>query len=72
MRFIRLKEVLNTTGLSRSVLYKKLADGTFPPSISLSLSGSLVAWKDSDIQEWIKCRIEERDKRVETTRNGGL
>jgi prophage regulatory protein len=60
MEFIRIKEVLDRTGLSRSVLYAKLADQTFPRS--LSLSGSSVAWLESEIQEWIESRIQERDK----------
>ena len=30
-RIIRLKTVLARTGLSRSTIYRKIADGTFPP-----------------------------------------
>ena len=32
-RIIRLKTVLARTGLSRSTLYRKIADGTFPRQI---------------------------------------
>ena len=30
-RIIRLKTVLARTGLSRSTIYRKIAEGTFPP-----------------------------------------
>ena len=30
-RIIRLKTVLSRTGLSRSTIYRKIAEGTFPP-----------------------------------------
>ncbi|WP_157806844.1 AlpA family phage regulatory protein, partial [Pseudomonas aeruginosa] len=30
MRIIRLKEVIDSTGLSRSTLYKYISEGTFP------------------------------------------
>ena len=31
-RIVRLKTVLSRTGLSRSTIYRKIADGTFPAS----------------------------------------
>lgn len=70
MKFIRIKEVLNCTGLSRSVLYAKVADGTFPQSVPLS--GTTVAWLESEILQWIESRIQERDKRVEIKSKGGI
>lgn len=32
-RIIRLKTVLSRTGLSRSTIYRKIAEGTFPAQI---------------------------------------
>jgi len=32
-RIIRLKTVLTRTGLSRSTIYRKIAEGTFPPQL---------------------------------------
>jgi hypothetical protein len=37
-RIIRLRTVLDRTGLSRSTLYRKIAEGTFPPRNSASPS----------------------------------
>ena len=30
-RIIRLKTVINRSGLSRSTVYRKISEGTFPP-----------------------------------------
>ena len=32
-RIIRLKTVLSRTGLSRSTIYRKIAEGTFPAQV---------------------------------------
>ena len=39
-RIIRLKTVLDRTGLSRSTLYRKMADGTFPDKVRISIHGA--------------------------------
>ncbi len=61
MRIIRLKEVIYSTGLARSTIYKYIGEGTFPKSVSLG--DRSVGWIDTEVQEWILARIEERDKR---------
>ncbi|MER9973423.1 AlpA family transcriptional regulator [Mesorhizobium sp. M0085] len=50
-RIIRLKTVLSRTGLSRSTIYRKIAEGTFPRRIKISVHGS--GWHESDISRWI-------------------
>ena len=50
-RIVRLKTVLSRTGLSRSTIYRKIIDGTFPPQIRISVHGS--GWRESDINRWI-------------------
>ncbi|MDF0490187.1 MULTISPECIES: AlpA family transcriptional regulator [Sphingomonas] len=50
-RIIRLKTVLQRTGLSRSTLYRKIADGTFPRQVSISIHGA--GWHESAVQRWI-------------------
>jgi prophage regulatory protein len=70
MKFIRIKEVLNRTGLSRSVLYAKVADKTFPQSFPLS--GTAVAWLESEIQEWIESLINERNQLIKTKKKGDI
>lgn len=35
MRIIRLKDVIDSTGLGRSTVYKYISEGTFPRPVSL-------------------------------------
>ncbi len=50
-RIIRLKTVLARTALSRSTIYRKIAEGTFPAQIRISVNGA--GWRESDIDRWI-------------------
>jgi prophage regulatory protein len=50
-KFLRLPEVKQTTGLSKSTIYARISDGTFPKQIPLG--PRLVVWVESDIQNWI-------------------
>ena len=50
-RIVRLKTVLARTGLSRSTIYRKIAEGTFPPRIKISVNGA--GWRESDIDRWV-------------------
>lgn len=55
MRFIRLPEVMNRTGLKRSSIYSYMEEGRFP--YSSKLGERSVAWVESEVQEWIEQRI---------------
>lgn len=55
MRLIRLKEVMDQTALSRSAVYRKMNEGSFPQSVSLG--DRAVAWVESEVQDWIAQRI---------------
>lgn len=50
-RIIRLQTVLARTGLSRSTLYRKIAEGTFPPQVRISVHGA--GWYESAVNRWI-------------------
>jgi len=50
-RIIRLKTVLQRTGLSRSTLYRKIADGSFPAQVRISVHGA--GWRESSVNRWI-------------------
>lgn len=50
-RIIRLQTVLARTGLSRSTIYRKIAEGTFPPQVRISVHGA--GWRESAINRWI-------------------
>jgi prophage regulatory protein len=50
-KLLRLPEVKATTGLSKSTIYARIAEGAFPKQIPLG--PRLVVWVESDIQNWI-------------------
>ncbi len=59
----RLPEVKKSTGLSRSTIYLRISQGTFPKPVSLG--GRAVGWLEAEIQEWLQQRIEaSRETRV--------
>ncbi|HCG7088210.1 TPA: AlpA family transcriptional regulator [Vibrio parahaemolyticus] len=58
MKLIRQKEVTEMTGVSRASVYKLMAVGRFPKSVSLGERA--VAWVESEVQEWILERIAEQ------------
>ncbi len=57
-RFIRLPEVLYTTGLSRSTVYEMMSRRQFPAQVSLG--GKNVAWLASEVEQWMDERIANR------------
>jgi len=54
-KLLRLPEVKATTGLSKSTIYARISDGTFPTQIALG--PRLVVWVESDIQKWISEQV---------------
>jgi prophage regulatory protein len=50
-RIIRLKTVLARTGLSRTTLYRKMGEGTFPRQVRISVHGA--GWHESAVNSWI-------------------
>lgn len=50
-KILRINAVLDRTGLSRSTLYRKVHDGSFPRQISISTR--CAGWKESAIRRWI-------------------
>ncbi|MGP6089857.1 helix-turn-helix transcriptional regulator [Antarctobacter jejuensis] len=53
-RLLRRREVEAFTGLSRSTLYDWMKRGEFPQPVKLG--ARLVAWRESDIREWLETR----------------
>jgi prophage regulatory protein len=48
---LRIKAVLQRTGLSRSTMYRKMQNGTFPPAIKISTR--CAGWRESAIAAWL-------------------
>ena len=51
-RILRLRAVLERTGLSRSTLYRKIQEGTFPPQVRIA--ARCVGWRESAVAEWLR------------------
>ncbi|MDR2884319.1 MAG: AlpA family transcriptional regulator [Deferribacteraceae bacterium] len=57
MRILKLPEVIAITALSRSSIYAKAKDGTFPMPVKLSERS--VGWLEHEIVEWLEKRVSE-------------
>ena len=53
---LRLPAVKSRTGLSRSTIYLRVKEGTFPSPISLGARA--VGWIDAEIEKWLERQIE--------------
>lgn len=53
---LRLPAVKTRTGLSRSTIYLRISEGSFPKPVSLG--GRAVGWLEDEIQQWLEERIE--------------
>jgi len=52
---LRLPDVKKRTGLSRSSIYLKIQQGTFPRPIALGTKA--VGWLEAEIQSWLEQQI---------------
>ena len=57
-RIIRFNTVRARTGLSRSTIYRKIAEGTFPAQLKISVHGA--GWHESAVQRWIADPVRYR------------
>ena len=61
-RILRIENVLDRTGLSRSTLYRKIREGTFPEQIAISSRCS--GWRESAVSEWMRSPMNYRASSV--------
>jgi len=54
---LRLPSVKSRTGLSRSTIYLRISQGTFPKQISLG--GRAIGWVEEEIEAWLSNQIEQ-------------
>lgn len=59
MRFIRVREAVARTGLSKSSIYDLMAQGRFPQTIRLG--GRSVAFVEAEIDTWMAERVAARN-----------
>lgn len=51
-RILRIKTVLERTGLSRSTMYRKMENGAFPANVQIS--ARCVGWRESAVNAWLR------------------
>lgn len=51
-RILRLKTVLERTRLSRSTMYRKMQNGTFPKNVQISTR--CTGWRESAVNDWMR------------------
>ena len=50
-RILRLRTVLDRTGLSRTTMYRKIGEGTFPQQLRISVHGA--GWSEAEVERWV-------------------
>ena len=50
-RFLRLEQVKEIVGLGRTMVYKLIAEGSFPPPIKLGANAS--RWSEQELFHWL-------------------
>jgi prophage regulatory protein len=63
LQMLRMPEVIQRTGLSRSTIYALVADGKFPRQIKVS--ENTAAWLEHEIDAYLIDRIAERDQQAD-------
>lgn len=58
-RFIRIQDVLNRSGLSRSTCYELIAAGQFPKPVKIGPRA--IAFPEAEVEEWAAARMAERE-----------
>lgn len=59
-RLLRRADVEKLTALSRSTIYAKIKEGTFPKPVPVGPGG--VRWIASEVEDFISQKIAERDQ----------
>lgn len=53
-RLLRVDEVTDRTGLSRTTIWRKERAGEFPTRVKIGENS--VAWREEEVEEWIDSR----------------
>ena len=53
-KLLRIRRVLERTGLSKTSLYRQIGESGFPRPIQLT--ENTVAWREREVDEWIESR----------------
>ncbi|VAW38371.1 hypothetical protein MNBD_GAMMA01-736 [hydrothermal vent metagenome] len=59
LKLLRLKEVINRTGLSKSKIYDAINTGEFPKPVKIFKNGRAVCWNEKSINDFISKVLEQ-------------
>lgn len=57
VRILRVRQVCEKTGLSRSTVYELVAEGVMPPPVRVG--HRTVGWVESEVDEFLRLRIAQ-------------
>lgn len=57
-RLLRLHQVLELTGISRSEIYRRMAKRSFPQAVKLG--DRIVAWSAAEVADWVDQQLAAR------------
>ena len=63
MKILRINEVTNLTGLSKSSIYKQVRQNQFPQSIKLTARAT--GWDSREVEKWITNKINQNKDLVD-------
>lgn len=59
-RLLKMREVVHRCALSRSTIYYKIKERSFPAQVVIARKS--VGWLESEINAWLEARKQERDQ----------
>ena len=63
-RILKLRDVIDCTKMSRSLIYKAMKEGSFPRNFRLGRS-RCVGWLQSEVLFWVSCQSEHNRRDLE-------
>lgn len=60
-KLIRMRTVVEITGLSKSYIYSLYKENLFPKPVPIVPGGTAVAWVEKEVHDWIAERIAARN-----------
>lgn len=63
LRFLRMKDVMDLTGLSRTGIYMSIGRGEFPEPVKLG--SKAIAFVESEVQSWMRDRADNHRARTD-------
>jgi prophage regulatory protein len=66
LAILRRKQVEARTGLSRSTIYQRVADGTFPKPVNIGVRA--VGWVESEVTDWLNSQVQQSRSSTSTAK----